>query len=115
MQYAEEHQASGGLSIPTDSGVVSGNFDSHNQQQVQQRSQFCSDSSKQFSQSSNEFLFVKEGDPTLVNGFNDCLKNHRVQFLTTSGKLETSNVFSVSVGAQFYPGPEPRIISVTAV
>lgn len=115
LQYAQQNEASGGVSIPTEYGIASGNFDSSNSQQMQQRSSFCSDSSKTFSESASEFLFVKEGDPTLVKGFTDCIAQQRRQYLKASGAQLSTNVFSVSVGAVPYPGPEPRLISVTTV
>jgi hypothetical protein len=115
VSYATQAKSSGGISVPIDGVPVSGSFDTANANNMAARQSFCSDNSKQFSKEQNDFLFIKQGDPTIVNAFVSCEGLRTKDFLHVTGVQKTDATFEVDIDSKPYPGERPLIVEVNPV
>jgi hypothetical protein len=117
VQYANSNKDSGGIVVPIEGIPIGGSFDTSNQSDMTSRQQFCGDSSKQFTNDEENFLLERQGDPTLVNGYLQCIKPYYQQqdLLQTSVESHTSGLFEVKIASKAYPDAQPLITEVKPI
>lgn len=115
LQYAKQSGLNSGLTVPIEGVPVAGHFDTSNAAQMASRQSFCSDEAKQFSQAQNSFLFIKQGDPTLVNGFVSCEGGHKQPFLHVEATQKGQDLFEIDVDSAPFPADNPLIVEVRPV
>jgi hypothetical protein len=115
VSSASQSKSSGGISIPIDGIPVGASFDTGSNSDMAARQSFCSDNSKQFSKEQNNFLFIKQGDPTIVNAFVNCEGLRTKNYLHVVGTQKTDATFEVDVDSKPYPGESPLIVEVDPV
>lgn len=114
LSTASSSKDSGGIVVPIDGIPIGANFDFNNKNDLTARQKFCSASQRDFSLDQKDFLYIHEGDPTLVAGFVACIKT----IATTAGLLQVdteshaSGTFDIKIGCKGYPGGPPTIRGV---
>lgn len=114
LSYSSSQEDKGGIVVPIDGIPLGANFDANNKKDLQERNDFCGASQHDFTSDQKTFLYIHEGDPTLVKGFVDCIKNTA----TTGGLIQVeteshaSGTFDIKIGSKGYPGRPPRVVSV---
>jgi hypothetical protein len=114
LTSASSGKTSGGIVVPIDGIPLGANFDTNNKKDLTARQNFCGSNQRDFSSDQNDFLYIHEGDPTLVAGFVACIKT----IATTQGLLQVdteshaSGTFDIKIGCKGYPGGPPTIRGV---
>lgn len=76
LQYSDDSKANGGINVPTDGTSAIGSFDKSDNNQMQQRTSFCSDGSKSFSNAEDTFILSKYGDVGILDAVKACVESN---------------------------------------
>jgi hypothetical protein len=113
LSSAKENGTNIGVTIPLVDVPIGGSFDYKNQESLQQRKQFCSAASRNFSAEQQTLLLVKEGDPVLANAYVKCVGSQaQRQFLHVDADQNSDSTFQLTIDSAPFPGTNPLIIDV---
>ena len=116
VKYAQDSGTSAGLTVPIDGVPIGASFDTKNTANMAARQSFCSNNTKAFSNEQRDFLFIKQGDPTIVQGFVACEQGRKAQqFLHVTANQDTSDTFQVNIDSAPFPGDSPLLVEVRPV
>lgn len=104
-----------GLTIPINGIPIGASYNHQDASQSAQRSSFCSDSSKEFSNEQDLYILQKNGDSVIVDAVKQCITQRPTTALEVDVPNSHGNTFTVQVSTNSALGEAPVLLAADPI